>query len=234
MNRSGKNIKCCNSNCNNEVYLWSKELKKYNNGKRKFCSKSCSNKTTSNGSNRKTGIDKVCPECNVKFYVSNWEIDKKCCSHKCASKHKTGISLGKDEYEIECGYCNNVFYVEKHRSNSAKYCSTKCSLIGSGMTWQRTSYNPSSIPIIEQYGKQNGYNFQHAENGGEYKIPYTMYSVDGYDEEKNVVIEYDEKHHFNLEGILKEKDIKRQKEIIDILGCKFVRINYKKEVIVYE
>src|SRR3972149_3864410 len=29
-------------------------------------------------------------------------------------------------------------------------------------------YNPNSIPIIEEYGKINGYNFQHAENGGEY------------------------------------------------------------------
>ena len=47
------------------------------------------------------------------------------------------------------------------------------------------------------------------------------------------MIEYDEKHHFNSDGTLKEKDIQRQKEIIDILGCKFIRINYRKEVIIY-
>jgi len=32
------------------------------------------------------------------------------------------------------------------------------------------NYNIKSIPIIEQYGKENGYNFQHAENGGEYYV----------------------------------------------------------------
>src|SRR3990167_8743536 len=32
------------------------------------------------------------------------------------------------------------------------------------------SYNPKSIPIIEEFGKANGYNFQHAENGGEFHI----------------------------------------------------------------
>ena len=32
------------------------------------------------------------------------------------------------------------------------------------------SYNPKSIPIIEEFGKANGYNFQHAENGGEFYI----------------------------------------------------------------
>lgn len=62
-NKSGKNIKCCNSICDNEVYLWPKELERYNSGKRKFCSKSCSSKTTSNGSKRKTVISKMYPEC---------------------------------------------------------------------------------------------------------------------------------------------------------------------------
>jgi site-specific DNA-cytosine methylase len=46
----------------------------------------------------------------------------------------------------------------------------------------------------------------------------------GYDKEKNVVIEYDEKHHFRNKK-LQEKDIKRQKEIEDYLKCKFIRIN---------
>lgn len=87
-------------------------------------------------------------------------------------------------------------------------------------------YNVKSIPIIEQYGKQNGYNFQHAENGGEYHIKELGYFVDGYDKKKNVVLEIDDKHHYNVDGTLKEKDIQRQKEIEEHLGCKFIRIAY--------
>ncbi len=89
------------------------------------------------------------------------------------------------------------------------------------------NYNPSSVPIIEQYGKENGYNFQHAENGGEHHIKELGYWVDGYDKDKNVVIEYDEKHHFNSDGSLKEKDIQRQLEITKYLKCEFVRLGDK-------
>jgi hypothetical protein len=94
------------------------------------------------------------------------------------------------------------------------------------------SYNPNSIAIIENYGKQYGYNFQHAENGGEFQV--CGYFVDGYDKEKNVVIEYDEKHHFQPNGQLKHKDHVRQQNIINELQCKFIRINYKGEISIYE
>ena len=43
---------------------------------------------------------------------------------------------------------------------------------------------------------------------------------------KNVVIEYDEKHHFNVNGTLKEKDIRRQLEIEKFLNCEFVRVKW--------
>lgn len=94
------------------------------------------------------------------------------------------------------------------------------------------SYNPESILIIENYGKQHGYTFQHAENGGEVQI--CGYFVDGYDKENNVVIEYDEKHHFHKNGQLKQKDYIRQQNIIDELKCKFIRINYKGGISIYE
>jgi very-short-patch-repair endonuclease len=50
------------------------------------------------------------------------------------------------------------------------------------------------------------------------------YKPDGYIQELNLVIEVDEKHHFNIDGTLKEKDIIRQKEIEKELNCKFLRI----------
>ena len=86
-------------------------------------------------------------------------------------------------------------------------------------------YNKTACMRIEEYGQKHGYNFQHAENEGEYFIEQLGYFVDGYDKEKNVVIEYDEKHHFDKHGRLKQKDCIRQREIEEYLKCKFIRIN---------
>jgi hypothetical protein len=85
-------------------------------------------------------------------------------------------------------------------------------------------YNKIACNRIDEYGYKNGYNFQHAENGGEYFIEHLGYYVDGYDKEQNVVIEYDERHHFK-HGKLRQNDIKRQKEIEEYLKCKFIRIS---------
>jgi hypothetical protein len=45
---------------------------------------------------------------------------------------------------------------------------------------------------------------------------------------------YDEKHHFQKNGQLKHKDYIRQQNILDELQCKFIRINYKGEISIYE
>ena len=65
---------------------------------------------------------------------------------------------------------------------------------------------------------------QHAMNGGEYYIKELGYWLDGYDKENNTVYEFDEEHHFDKQGNLKEKDKFRENEIIYILKCKFIRI----------
>jgi len=88
------------------------------------------------------------------------------------------------------------------------------------------NYNPNACKIITEYGRQNGYKFQHALKGGEYHIKDLGYWVDGYDKEKNVVIEIDEHHHNKPSQ--REKDIRRQKEIEKHLGCKFIRLPFVK------
>ena len=80
-------------------------------------------------------------------------------------------------------------------------------------------YNLNSISIIEEYGKKYGYTFQHAENGGEYYIEELGYWVDAYDKEKNVVLEIDEPRHKYYSN-----DKKREREIVEYLNCKFIRI----------
>lgn len=85
----------------------------------------------------------------------------------------------------------------------------------------KPNYNPSSIPIILNESKKYDIkDLQHAENGGEFHIKELGYFVDGYSEEKNIVIEYYERYHQRQ----KEKDLQRQKEIEEFLGCEFVII----------
>ena len=83
------------------------------------------------------------------------------------------------------------------------------------------NHNPKGCKIINDYNKKHGFNFQHAENGGEVCID--GYFPDGVDEKRKTIIEIDEPRHFNSDGTYKEKDIQRQKYLED-LGYKFIRV----------
>lgn len=82
------------------------------------------------------------------------------------------------------------------------------------------TFNLNACRIIDEYGKKHGYNFQHALNGGEHRIKELGYWVDGYDKEKNVVIEYYENNHWHRNN--KEKDLDRRMEIMHHMGCEFI------------
>ena len=81
--------------------------------------------------------------------------------------------------------------------------------------------------FIEQWGKENGYNFQHALNGGEVEL--YGYFVDGYDKEKNIIFEYDEKHHYSGGSLCKEDEIKQNVIVEKINPTRFVRYNEREK-----
>ena len=82
------------------------------------------------------------------------------------------------------------------------------------------SYNPKACKFIDELNKKQGWNLQHALNGGEIKL--CGYSLDGYDKDRNIIFEYDEKHH-RYEKFIK-KDKIRQKNLIEIIKPnKFLR-----------
>jgi len=87
-------------------------------------------------------------------------------------------------------------------------------------------YNSKGCKYFNQLMLETNTHIRHAQNGGEYHIKELGYWVDGYDSKNNIVYEYDEGHHFDINGNLKEKDIHRQKEIIEHLNCKFIRIKH--------
>jgi len=85
------------------------------------------------------------------------------------------------------------------------------------------AFNNKACELFDEISKLENIHIQHAMNGGEYYIKEIGYWLDGYDSINNVAYEYDEKHHFS-KGKLIDKDINRQKEIENFLGCKFIRI----------
>jgi len=85
------------------------------------------------------------------------------------------------------------------------------------------NFNPNACNYFDKLNDQNKWNLQHALNGGETRI--LCYFLDAYDVEKNIVVEYDEPHHYDIDGNLKQKDYKRMVEIINHLKCKFYRYN---------
>jgi hypothetical protein len=90
------------------------------------------------------------------------------------------------------------------------------------------SFNFKACEFFDKLSLETETHIQHAMNGGEFKI--REFFVDGYDEINNIVYEYDELQHFNIDGTLKNKDIQRQREIEKYLQCKFIRINEKNEI----
>lgn len=113
----------------------------------------------------------------------------------------------------------------KIRLGCIKTIEERLKLVGKTMS---PAFNPIACEIIDKYGKQNGYNFQHALNGGEYYISDLGYWVDGYDKERNIVIEFYEREHGRTSR--QEKDKKREIEIIDVLKCQFIIIHENGEI----
>ena len=119
----------------------------------------------------------------------------------------------------------NPMYGKSHKSESIqKMRVSRISEMEEKFGQVYPNYNPASIPIIEAKARELGItDLQHAENGGEYHIKELGYWVDGYSKEKNIVIEYDEPHHKRQS----DKDVIREKEIIEHLNCEFIRIIQK-------
>lgn len=182
----------------------------YKSDNRKFCSRLCFDK----GKN-KINLNKNRTE-EIKNKISNTLKGRKVTwitNTKITNPNGTFIK----NHELNKGKKHTNETKEKqsksHRKNRAKWVINN---------FQFPNFNPKACKIIEQYGKDNNYNFQHALNIGEFYIKELGYWVDGYDKDKNVVIEYMEKHHNNSKN--KEKDLKRKERIKDFLKCEFIEI----------
>lgn len=139
----------------------------------------------------------------------------------------------KRKLSIKNGGKNNPFYGKSHSeiSKNKMSCSwkkrwdnteirkhlrdilTKCD-------WIKVKCDKGQLELLDKWSKL-GFNF---EPNYKIKTDVDLFYIDGYDKEKNVVIEYDTKYH--NKSTQKRKDLIRQNKIINILKPKkFWRYN---------
>ena len=164
---------------------------------------------------------------------------------KCTNKKATNTinSIGykrptikHEEYNKLCPDCNDIiYYTSKRILNNAKYKNSKCRKCADKDHRLRCiekrqniypKYNKNACDIFEDINKSLGWNLQYATNGKEHKI--IGYFLDAYDKDKNIVVEYDEPHHYYKDGTMRKKDIRRQEDIVKHLNCKFYRIRHNQ------
>lgn len=203
-----------------------------------------------------------CPKCNSEIWyntrkVYNQANKRNSLCKKCVGENRPPCSVKtREKISVSNSGSNNGMYGKTHsmsyklklhnkllgkplprRSDTAekiritrrKMAAEKFLLLG----FSSPRVNIAACKFIDSWGKTNGYNFQHGTNGGEVYFSNVGAFVDGYDRKKNVVFEYDEKHHFDIYGNLKPKDVQRMNDLMKQLKCSVIRYNEKSKKITY-
>jgi hypothetical protein len=90
------------------------------------------------------------------------------------------------------------------------------------------SFNNAACIFFDEINKKFNLCGVYATNNGEHHIKELGYFLDYYEPTLNLVIEWDEPHHYYCGGKLTPKDKLRQDEIKHHLKCKFIRIKENK------
>jgi hypothetical protein len=77
-------------------------------------------------------------------------------------------------------------------------------------------YNKKACVFFDRLNNITKTNGKHALNEGEYYIKELGYWLDYINHELKIIIEWNENHHYDINGKLKEKDVLRKKEIKNI------------------
>jgi hypothetical protein len=88
-------------------------------------------------------------------------------------------------------------------------------------------YNKSACEYFDKLEKERRWSGLYASKNGEFYVKFLGYFVDYYEPVLNIVVEYDEPIHYNIDNSLKKRDHARMMEIVEHLHCKFYRYNQR-------
>lgn len=191
---------------------------------------------------RKRGIPsdfiKKCPTCDKNIYFCNKyrlkdSINKK---RECASCSKLGEKnplFGKIYTKEERK--KNGMLVKNSQKYKLYHSSGRSAEISRNLVFKRISeygvpigVNKNACRFFDYLNKKLYWNGLHAFNNvTKMEHKELGYLIDYYYKELNLIIEWDEERHYYRDGSLKEKDIKRQNNLLKKLNCKFYRIREK-------
>lgn len=159
-----------------------------------------------------TLLTRRCPDCYTSILYNNpsnrYRADRKnapCekCQGERLSFKKTGVRLTKQErnnFKIEAQIKRIPITKEKLRKARIKQIKENFGI-------NFPNFNKKACEFFNQLNTKNGWNLQHALNGGEVEIG--GYFLDAYDSSLNIVIEYDElKHKISKKQIA--RDLEKQ------------------------
>jgi hypothetical protein len=201
-----------------------------------------------------TLYQKQCPKCNVSINYKNKynlqrSVENNLLCVKCCKIGKSAHNRKYDRYDLtrKCPNCGiEVHYSSRSSKNRALRCNAVCKYGCSNRKYPhryekvsqsmrefklsisgKQNFNTKGCLYLDDLNKTNGWSLRHALNGGEVRV--IGYSLDGYDQSRNIVVEYDERHHYDSYGNLKQDDARRQERIINHLNCKFFRYNERRD-----
>jgi hypothetical protein len=103
-------------------------------------------------------------------------------------------------------------FCSEEKKNKIRLARIKSLELNYGQIWP--NYNPRACEYFREFDIVNGTKGQYAMyGGGEYQVKELGYFVDYFNADLNLIMEYDEPHHYDDQGNLREKDVKRQREI---------------------
>jgi hypothetical protein len=163
----------------------------------------------------------------TKSYLSTDEFKEK---SKQTNMKKRGVSshTKTEEYKTKMKkyYLKKygVEYPTQHKEFANKMINTMIEKYGEIWINYIPKYNVNSIIYLDMISQKLEMPIQHALNGGEKK--FIKYWVDGYVQEHNICIEWDEEHHNAKRQ--KERDNVKEKFLKENFSCIIIRINEKE------
>ena len=201
--------------CNNELGYTTEKAWKHANKINRLCN-SCGRKGEKHWGYTGATDPNNCKDCGT-------QIDFR--SERCKSCNRKKII---EEQGVNPKFLNSKRNKGmKHSSNTKQMMSEIAKKERRVKNLHPVNYNKSSIEILEKFGRDNNLNLQHAENGGEFTVSIpngNTYFVDGYDKDKNVVVEYIENSSWHKSPKKRKYHELRKKEIMKHLMCEYREI----------